>query len=150
MAKELLHTVNAAVIAVTDSSYGGGERDGKPVPFVERYGLWVSPAFDQEPIGPLMCTRPEDLVVVRGPEPRRSIHDPAEISLDAYDPVMVNVLARAEVDRFGTPFLKYAAPRGEYPVFAADPANGEVAPSRRRNTRKAEPELVASSNGSGH
>jgi hypothetical protein len=112
MAKESVDFVTGFVDHVYDSSYGGGERDGKPVERVERVALWVSAGFHDEPMGPLQCVLPQDMAIAR------------LITRDLA--VQVRVSRRVVVDRWGAGSFLCKAPGDGGPVFTVNPFTGEA------------------------
>lgn len=118
MAREMVNTIGASVVSVVDETYGGyTDRDGKEVPEVRRYGVFVLPGFGQEPIGPLMATSERDVAIAT--------------ALRGGEGVQVRVSTVAAVDRYGKGHLQHRAPRDDGPVFVggaiwADGETGEL------------------------
>lgn len=115
MAREMINTIAATVVSVTDESYGGFERDGQAVEEVRRRGVYVLQQFGQEPIGPLMATLEADIALAD--------------RLKGGEQVQVRVGTSAVNDQYKKAHLKHGAPKDAGPVFvgpAVDGATGEL------------------------
>lgn len=115
VAREMINTIVATVVSVTDESYGGFERDGQVVEEVRRRGVYVLQGFGFEPIGPLMATLESDVALAD--------------ELRGGEQVQVRVATSAVNDQYKKAHLKHGSPKDAGPVFvgaAVDAGTGEL------------------------
>jgi hypothetical protein len=106
MAQQAALPVRVACIDVRDASYGGFERDGETVAFVERRAVSFSPGWGMGVITDVMVTHPGDIAI-------------ADVLAFAQW-VTVRLMSVGYVGPFGKAEVRYKKPAGDDPVFVGD------------------------------